>query len=143
MRFIRCDVTRNTDSNFPLSNAMLPQLGQFWQQQTGQLGRFCQGQLSSNIAAYCQGTTLLHSKESQETLIRIYIYYIYLQKLYIYYIYLQKLYINYIYVCVCVCPYLIPLIMNALPSDIHSLERNGIPRDAIQIIRELKHPELH
>ena len=87
---------------------------------TGQVN--CQGQLSSNIAAYCQGTTLLHSKESQETLIRIYIYYIYLQKLYIYYIYLQKLYINYIYVCVCVCPYLIPLIMKALPSNIHSLK---------------------
>ena len=38
---------------------------------------------------------------------------------------------------------IISLIMKALPSNIHSLKRNGRPRDAIQIIREMKHPELH
>ena len=38
---------------------------------------------------------------------------------------------------------IISLIMKAPPSNIHSLKRNGRPRDAIQIIREMKHPELH
>ena len=118
---------------------MLPQLcnvlGSFGSKQTGQLDKLTVGQSYCCIAKF-QGKFRRHWY--------VYTYIIYISRNYIYILYIssESIYKLYLRMCVCMSLYH-SLIMKAPNETSTPLKVNGRPRDAIQIIREMKHPELH